>query len=402
MPMRRRGVKSFLVGDALHTAKAGLEEFVRSRFDPAGDGARGRSSVGRVVLEAAVMGRIVRGGDDDAVGQSAFAPAVVCENRMGEHGRGSVFIALRDHHLDFVGRHHLQRAGQRGHGERVRVDSQEQGAVDALLLAVEADGLADSEDMALVESPVERGAAMAGSAEGHALRRHRRIGAFGIVSRDEIRNVDQRGRVGRRSCEGTHFHFCALCVPRSVAAPRSMIQRLRFVSTSAAMSALGRAASHRRRIGDKLRWPGARAREDPFSPGRKTDGRKAAQQTDNRRRAALAQPRDASRGRLSATATSTSRSSASPTATARSRRATSGLDVLAKRAEAAVARRGRDAADLRHDHRQRRHLDGHRGHEVLAGLARGHRRFDRDRLQRRRAWTACSRSAAATRTCPAR
>ena len=39
-----------------------------------------------------------------------------------------------------------------------------------------------------------------------------------------------------------------------------------------------------------------------FVQGEKTDGRKAAQQTDNRRRAARAQPRDASRGRLSATA----------------------------------------------------------------------------------------------------
>ncbi len=51
----------------------------------------------------------------------------------------------------------------------------------------------------------------------------------------------------------------------------------------------------------------------------------------------------------------------------------SGLNVLAHRADAAIKRGGCDAADVRHHHRQRRHLDGHRGHEVFAGLARGHR-----------------------------
>ena len=41
------------------------------------------------------------------------------------------------------------------------------------------------------------------------------------------------------------------------------------------------------------------------------------------------------------------------------------------------------------------------GHALLAGLARGDRGLDRDGRERRRAWTACSRSAAATRTCRA-
>ena len=46
---------------------------------------------------------------------------------------------------------------------------------------------------------------------------------------------------------------------------------------------------------------------------------------------------------------------------------------------------------------------GTEGHEVLAGVARGDRRRDRDLGQRPAAWTACSSSAAATRTCrPAR
>ena len=44
---------------------------------------------------------------------------------------------------------------------------------------------------------------------------------------------------------------------------------------------------------------------------------------------------------------------------------------------------------------------GTRGHEVLARVARGDRRFDRDGGRAAKASTASSRSAAATRTCPA-
>ena len=97
----------------------------------------------------------MRGRDYDAVGEPGLAPAVVGENRMGDGGRRGVFIALREHHFHSVGGQHLQRAGQRGHGERVRIDAQKQRTVDLLLLAVEANRLADGEDMPLVESPME-------------------------------------------------------------------------------------------------------------------------------------------------------------------------------------------------------------------------------------------------------
>ena len=53
-----------------------------------------------------------------------------------------------------------------------------------------------------------------------------------------------------------------------------------------------------------------------------------------------------------------------------------------RQAEAAVRAAGGMPQTLRHHHGQRRHLDGHRGDEVLAGLPRGHRRLDRDRLRR--------------------
>ena len=51
---------------------------------------------------------------------------------------------------------HLQRAGQSRNGGRVRVQAQEEGAIDPLRLAVKTDGLADGQDVPLVERPFER------------------------------------------------------------------------------------------------------------------------------------------------------------------------------------------------------------------------------------------------------
>ena len=61
----------------------------------------------------------------------------------------------------------------------------------------------------------------------------------------------------------------------------------------------------------------------------------------------------------------------------------------------------RDAAGVRRADSDRRHRHGHRRHEVFARVARSDRRRDRDRRSTASAWTACSSSAAATRTCRA-
>ena len=166
------------------------------------------------------MGRIVRRRDDDAVGESRLAPAVVGENRVG-NGRGrGVFIPLRDHDLHAVGRQHLKRAGKRRHGERMRVHAEKQRAIDLLLLPVQANGLTDGEDMPFVESLVECGTAMSRGAEGHPLRRHRRVRRLRIVGRDESGHVHQHRWFGRLSCERAYFHVSPVkCV--TTFAPRS-------------------------------------------------------------------------------------------------------------------------------------------------------------------------------------
>ena len=75
-------------------------------------------------------------------------------------------------------------------------------------------------------------------------------------------------------------------------------------------------------------------------------------------------------------------------------------DLAAEVQEGVVdGRAGRHA--LQHHRRQRRHLHGHRGHELLAAVARPDRRLHRNRDERavvRRQYLAAR---AATRTCPA-
>ena len=89
------------------------------------------------------------------------AAAVIGEDGVRDH-RGRRVAALGvDPRLDAVRRQHLDRRGERGFGERVRVHADEERAGDAGLLAIEADGLGDRQDVPFVEGGGEGGAAMA-------------------------------------------------------------------------------------------------------------------------------------------------------------------------------------------------------------------------------------------------
>ncbi len=68
--MRGVGAQRSCQRDPLDAPVAGGEQLVGPVRDPPGDVGVGRAAVGRVVLEAAVAGRVVRRRDDDAVGQA--------------------------------------------------------------------------------------------------------------------------------------------------------------------------------------------------------------------------------------------------------------------------------------------------------------------------------------------
>ena len=206
--MAARGVSAqgLLVGHAGDADDLLGEQFVGLVLDPLGDVRIGRATVGGVVLEAAAFRRVVRRGDDDAVGQARSAALVVTDDGVG-HGRGRrVLVTFGNHHGDAVGRQHFQRRSRRGRGQRVGVGAQEQRAVDTVGLAVQADGLTDSQHVPLVEAQFERAATVAGGTKGNPLGGDRSIRLPGVVRRDQTRKIDQQFCRRQFACEWTDTH----------------------------------------------------------------------------------------------------------------------------------------------------------------------------------------------------
>ena len=134
----------------------------------AGDVGVGWAAVRRVVLEAAVLGRVVRGGDQDAVGEAVGAAAVVPQDgvRDDRRRRHAVVAGNEGHHA--VGGQHFEGRCLGGGGKRVGVAAHEQRPVDATAAAVVADRLGDRQDMRGGEGALERAATVPGGAELHA------------------------------------------------------------------------------------------------------------------------------------------------------------------------------------------------------------------------------------------
>ena len=125
---------------------------------------------------------------------------------MRDDRRRGVAAARLDHHLDAVGREHFERGHQRRLGERVGVHAGEERPGRPLALAVLADGLADRQDVILVEAVAQRRAAVPRCAEGDGVRRLSRVGMIGVVGGDEPRDVDQQVARGGLAGKGMDGH----------------------------------------------------------------------------------------------------------------------------------------------------------------------------------------------------
>ena len=180
-----------IVRDSPHAIELLLEKRVGGALDPRCYVGIGRSAIRRVVLEAAVLGRIMRRGDDDPVGKTALAILVVGQDRVRNDGRRRVSAALVDHRVNLIGGKYLERACEGGLGQRVRVDADEQRSGDAASAPVMTDCLADRQDMRLIEGVVEGGSTMTRCAERNALRRHLRVRFAGEIRRHQPRHIDQ-------------------------------------------------------------------------------------------------------------------------------------------------------------------------------------------------------------------
>ena len=184
-----------LVAHAPDAVEPRLEQRVGRLLDPAGHVGVGGPAVRRVVLEAAVAGRVVRRGDDDPVGGPATAAAVVGEDRVRDHRRRRRAVVGVDDDVDAVRAEDLDDRARGRLGERVRVAAEKQRAVDPLGLAVAADRLGDREHVRLVEGARGRGAAVAGGAEADALAGLGGVGLLVVVGGEQRIDVDQGGGV---------------------------------------------------------------------------------------------------------------------------------------------------------------------------------------------------------------
>ena len=208
--MRRRGATSALSGHTTDALQVFREERVRGPLDPACDFRVSRAAGGRVVFEAAVFGRVVRGRDDDPVSQPGSAAAVVSKDGVRDDRRGRIAAIAIDHHLDAVGGEHLQGAHKSRLGQRMGVHAHEQRAVDAVSQAIRANGLRDGQDVRFVEGAFERRATVSRRPERHTLRRDCRIRLIRVVRGHQPRNVhQQRGRRRLSSQRTERFHRCS-------------------------------------------------------------------------------------------------------------------------------------------------------------------------------------------------
>ena len=185
--------------------------------------------------------------------------------------------------------------------------------------------------------------------------------------RGDARVVLHASRAGiRRGCSASP---CSASGSGSTISPAS---RSSSPESAASNGALGAAEQGLARL---------RASDSSTPTGGGSHGGQLAFQDDHRRRGALAEPRDAARGRL--------RRHRLREADRRRRERPFDHEPVQRRHPAARRPRdggaqggGRDAAGVRRAHHHRRHRHGHRGDEVLARVARGDRRRDRDERER--------------------
>ena len=187
---------------------APLQQLVGPLLDPRGDRSLRRSAVGRVVLDAAVLGRIVAGGDDDAVGGAVRARAlpVVGEDRVGDRRGGGEPVPVVDHRGHLLGGQHLHDGEEGGLGQGMGVATHEDGPRVSLLAAVVDDRLRRCGDVCLVEGATQAGAAVPRGPERHSLLCDRRIRDEVVVGVEELGDVDEVALLRLLACSVLHAH----------------------------------------------------------------------------------------------------------------------------------------------------------------------------------------------------
>ena len=175
---------------ALHTVEPGAQVVVGLCCNPVGGIGIRRTACWRVVLESTIARRVVRRGDNNAIG------AWVGQDGVGNSWRWGVAAAVIHPNLQFIGKEDLEGGDHGGFGQGVSITADEDGARGALLGAVVHDGLGDGQDVGLIEGGVQGGAAVPRGAEGNLLVRVIGVGGAGVIRGDQLRDIDEIRRLG--------------------------------------------------------------------------------------------------------------------------------------------------------------------------------------------------------------
>ena len=95
----------------------------------------------------------------------------------------------------------------------MRIDADEQWTVDALLPAIRADRLADRQNVVLIETAVERRAAMPGRPERHPLRWILQVGLDAVIGIKQLADIHPLRGLRRLARERADLcaHQCSSC-----------------------------------------------------------------------------------------------------------------------------------------------------------------------------------------------
>ena len=134
-------------GQTFDAGVALAQQSVGPVLDPRGDVEVSGTTVGWIVLETAVLRRVVRGRDDNAVGEVPCTIPVVNEDVPRDDRCRRDAVALLDDGLHCIGRQHLQCGALGRRGQGVCVLPHVEWAVDALTVPIVTNGLRNGENV---------------------------------------------------------------------------------------------------------------------------------------------------------------------------------------------------------------------------------------------------------------
>ncbi len=178
-----------LVRHPEHLAVALLQQSVCALLDGPGDALLGRTSARGVVLNPAILRRIVAGRKYQPVREAGRPVRVEREDGARDHRRGGGPLTRGADNLHAIGREHFQGRAMRGCGKRMRIHADEERPRRAKARPQFRHRLRDGQNVRLVERSAGGGSTVTGGAERNTLRRVGGIGNYLRVVRQQAGNV---------------------------------------------------------------------------------------------------------------------------------------------------------------------------------------------------------------------